>query len=103
VVNPRFPSCTWTGLPVTSLYGDPTASIQLDVERARKKAFIKNEGRMRSVRAGGVGQVAAWTEITQSLDVWQGGYSVSVSVYGPYVTNSLATAKTLARIVLGRL
>jgi hypothetical protein len=99
------PSCTWTGTPLTSQYGDPTPSIRLEIAHVSKKNFLKDErlSRPPPVRASGVGEVAAWSEITQTLDAWQRGYAVSITIDGTYVTNPLAAAKTLAGIALKRL
>jgi hypothetical protein len=101
----RSPSCTWTGTPLTSHYGSPTPSIRLQIAHLSKKTFLRNEGLSKPppIRTSGVGEVATWSEISQTLNAWQHGYSVSVSIYGPYVTNSLSTAKTLAAIALGHL
>jgi hypothetical protein len=55
------------------------------------------------VETKGVGVIATWSPKTQTLGAWQHGYSVRMTVDGPYVTHSEATAKALARIVLKKL
>ena len=79
--------------------------IRLQIAHVSKNTFLRGEALSKppAVRATGVGDVATWSEISQTLSVWQRGYSVRVSVYGPYVTNSLAVAKRLAGIALGHL
>lgn len=92
-------------MPVTSLYADPTPTLFLSIARVTEAQFLQNASRTSPppVRARGIGTVATWSAISQSLDVWEHGYEASVSVEGPYVATPFATDKALVGVVFARL
>jgi hypothetical protein len=101
----RVPMCTWSGEPLALHFGTRTESVLLEITRESRSAFLADvrESRPPPVVTAGAGTVATWSEISQTLDAWQEGYRVVVSVHGSYATNPLARAKTLVRDAFVRL
>jgi hypothetical protein len=101
----RVPMCTWSGQPLALHFGTRTESVLLEFTRESKSAFLADvrQSTPPPVMTGGAGTVATWSEISQTLDAWQKGYRVVVSVHGSYATDPLARAKTLVHDAFARL
>ena len=99
-------SCTWTGPPLS--FSSEQASLQLSVIPESEAAFVKfeQETNARPARPQRVGDTAAiWIQKIQMLEAafWYRGYSINVTIFGPYVPAPLTAARTLARAALARL
>jgi len=101
----RVPTCTWSGQPLTSHYGQPTASVFLEITRESKTTFLSDQRQSvpPPIAARVPGAVATWSEVSQTLDAWNDGYRVIVSIHGPYATNPFARARALVRDAFARL
>jgi len=94
------PSCLWTGMPLTNQYGQ--SSLNLTVSQEPEKMFVKFEHRSGGQAVKGVGNTAVWVPKIHQLSAWYRGYSINITIFGPYVTSPLLAAKTLTNAALVR-
>jgi len=91
-------SCTWTGPPLS--FSSERASLQLSVVPEPEAPFLTFERETNGQPVHGVGEAAIWIQKLQMLSAWDRGYTINITIFGPYVPAPLSAARTLAKAAL---